>query len=70
MQRRLRKREYYNDQATDVVTIEIIKRVEIAAMDKAWQMSDLALAWILEKTISETEADRGCKWQISNARGD
>ncbi|KAK9427501.1 NADP-dependent oxidoreductase domain-containing protein [Lipomyces doorenjongii] len=41
-----------NDQATEAATIEIIKRVEKVAMDKAWLMSDVALAWVLEKVTS------------------
>ncbi|KAK9324806.1 NADP-dependent oxidoreductase domain-containing protein [Lipomyces orientalis] len=39
-------------QVTDRATIEIINRVEKVAMEKAWLMSDVALAWILSKVSS------------------
>ncbi|KAJ8102972.1 NADP-dependent oxidoreductase domain-containing protein [Lipomyces tetrasporus] len=39
-------------QVTDRATMEIINRVEKVAMEKAWLMSDVALAWILTKVSS------------------
>ncbi|KAK9365038.1 NADP-dependent oxidoreductase domain-containing protein [Lipomyces kononenkoae] len=41
-----------NDQIADDASVKIIERVEKLAKDKGWLMSDIALAWILEKVIS------------------